>query len=180
MNGNLTFQTQGSKAYEKSEDPLYVLENNLPLDTHYYLENQLKNPLTRIFSPVMKNPQTLLVGDHTRVISQPTPKTGGIIGFTVRKLTCIGCKSALPNGEKTTCKNCRSRESELYQQQLNTVTVFEKQFSKAWTQCQICQGSLHQEVLCSSRDCPIFYMRKKVQKDLNEAHETLSRFNFEW
>jgi DNA polymerase delta subunit 1 len=29
-------------AYEKSEDPIYVLENNIPLDNSYYLENQIK------------------------------------------------------------------------------------------------------------------------------------------
>jgi DNA polymerase delta subunit 1 len=45
-----------------------------------------------------------------------------------------------------------------------------------WSQCQRCQGSLHQDVLCSSRDCPIFYRRKKVAKELDEAHATLSRF----
>jgi DNA polymerase delta subunit 1 len=33
---------KGARGYEKSEDPLYALENNLPLDYHYYLENQLK------------------------------------------------------------------------------------------------------------------------------------------
>ena len=31
--------TKGSKAYEKSEDPIYVLENNLPIDFAYYIEN---------------------------------------------------------------------------------------------------------------------------------------------
>jgi DNA polymerase delta subunit 1 len=30
---------KGAKGYEKSEDPLYALENNLPLDYNYYLEN---------------------------------------------------------------------------------------------------------------------------------------------
>ena len=40
-------------AYEKSEDPIYVLENNIPIDTKYYLENQLAKPLMRIFEPVM-------------------------------------------------------------------------------------------------------------------------------
>lgn len=45
--------TKGAKAYEKAEDPLYVLENNLPLDYQYYLENQLQKPLTRIFEPIM-------------------------------------------------------------------------------------------------------------------------------
>ena len=31
--------TKGSKAYEKSEDPIFALENNLPIDTTYYIEN---------------------------------------------------------------------------------------------------------------------------------------------
>ncbi len=52
-----------------------------------------------------------------------------------------------------------------------------------WTQCQRCQGSLHQDVLCTSRDCPIFYRRKKVQKELGEANAQLARFgaaDMEW
>ena len=44
--------TKGSKAYEKSEDPIYVLENNLPIDFNYYIENQIKLPLIRIFEPI--------------------------------------------------------------------------------------------------------------------------------
>lgn len=43
----------GAAAYEKSEDPIYVLENNIPIDTRYYLDNQLSNPLMRIFEPVL-------------------------------------------------------------------------------------------------------------------------------
>jgi DNA polymerase delta subunit 1 len=31
--------TKGAKGYEKSEDPLYVLENNLPIDYSHYLEH---------------------------------------------------------------------------------------------------------------------------------------------
>lgn len=44
---------KGAAAYEKSEDPLYVLENNMPIDTKYYLENQLSKPLMRIFEPIL-------------------------------------------------------------------------------------------------------------------------------
>ncbi len=44
---------KGAAAYEKSEDPIYALENNMPIDTKYYLENQLSNPLMRIFEPIM-------------------------------------------------------------------------------------------------------------------------------
>jgi DNA polymerase delta subunit 1 len=40
-------------AYDRSEDPLYVLDNNIPIDTKYYLENQLSKPLLRIFEPIL-------------------------------------------------------------------------------------------------------------------------------
>ena len=71
------------------------------------------------------------------------------------------------------------QEVEIYQRSLGTVNELEQQFAALWTQCQRCQGSLHQDVLCTSRDCPIFYRRKKVQKDLGEAHSLLQRFP-EW
>ena len=135
----------------------------------------------------------------------------------------------------------------------------EDMFSRLWVECQRCQGSLHQDVLCTrwggwgwgsagrlvcwilayydgpcgcmngalapfiltkmhhpffdafvchifccrmahtnqtsvpncapnatsesalhscSRDCPIFYRRKKAQKDVEEAHSLLARFDF--
>eukprot|EP01119_Soliformovum_irregulare_P018275 TRINITY_DN5572_c0_g1_i1.p1 TRINITY_DN5572_c0_g1~~TRINITY_DN5572_c0_g1_i1.p1 ORF type:complete len:240 (+),score=52.66 TRINITY_DN5572_c0_g1_i1:263-982(+) len=171
---------KGARAYEKSEDPLWVLENNIPLDYEYYLENQLKKPLIRIFKSIVPDPASLLVGKHTRSISVPTPKKGGIVGFAVKKLSCVACKSPLQEGESTVCRQCEHKQAEIYQNQLNLVSNLEKQFARAWTQCQVCQGSLHQPVLCTSRDCPIFYMRKKVQKDLDDAQQMLSRFDISW
>jgi len=39
-----------------------------------------------------------------------------------------------------------------------------------------------QDVLCTSKDCPIFYMRKKAQKDVEDSNATLARFDqeLEW
>lgn len=45
---------KNTPAYLKSEDPLYVLENRIPIDTQYYLDNQLSKPLIRIFEPIFK------------------------------------------------------------------------------------------------------------------------------
>eukprot|EP00834_Sanchytrium_tribonematis_P001028 NODE_22_length_42145_cov_1.310612.p2 type:complete len:869 gc:universal NODE_22_length_42145_cov_1.310612:3439-833(-) len=42
-----------AKTYEKSEDPIYVLDNNISIDTQYYLENQLSKPLVRLFEPIL-------------------------------------------------------------------------------------------------------------------------------
>jgi len=45
---------------------VYVLEHGLPIDTEYYLTNQLSNPLLRIFEPIIPNPQSLISGKLTR------------------------------------------------------------------------------------------------------------------
>lgn len=45
--------TKDAKGYERSEDPIYVLENSVPIDTKFYLENQLSKPLIRIFEPIL-------------------------------------------------------------------------------------------------------------------------------
>eukprot|EP00004_Rigifila_ramosa_P023332 TRINITY_DN6539_c0_g1_i1.p1 TRINITY_DN6539_c0_g1~~TRINITY_DN6539_c0_g1_i1.p1 ORF type:complete len:1108 (+),score=265.50 TRINITY_DN6539_c0_g1_i1:22-3324(+) len=171
---------KGAKAYEKSEDPIYVLENSIPLDTKYYLEQQLSKPLLRIFEPIMRdNAQSLLFGEHTRSISITTPTVGGIMKFAKKTLTCMGCKTPLGDNELTLCKHCRGKEAEIYQRALVSTNQMQQKYSDLWTQCQRCQGSLHQDVLCTNRDCPIFYMRKKVQKDLNDAQSLLDRFDAE-
>lgn len=170
---------KGAPAYEKSEDPVYVLENNLPIDTEYYLTNQLSNPLTRIFEPIIGNAQSLLSGDHTRTVCKPTPtaKAGGIMMFAVKKSKCMGCKTPIPENSPL-CANCTGREREIYLQKMDDVNVHQEVYSKLWTECQRCQGSYHQDVICSNRDCPIFYKRKKVQIDLQAAQDALDRFTW--
>lgn len=54
--------TKNQAAYEKAEDPIYVLEHNIPIDTQYYLENQLSKPLLRIFEPVLGEKAGSLLG----------------------------------------------------------------------------------------------------------------------
>lgn len=168
--------TKGAKGYEKAEDPLYALENNLPIDFQHYLEHQISGPLLRIFEPIMKNPQQLLNGDHTRSISNPTPTSGGLMKFVKVQKTCLSCKVPIVGG--ALCKNCEENQIDLYWKQLKNVNSIEVQFSRLWTQCQRCQGSLHQDVLCTNNDCPIFYRRKKIQKDLKDAHSTLQRYSW--
>ena len=115
----ITKGIKGAAAWEKSEDPLYVLENNMPIDTKYYLENQLSKPLLRIFEPILGEKAaslceyfchffwiylnaTLLVsvsGDHTRSIQIATPTVGGLMKFAVKTVTCLGCKTPLRGKE---------------------------------------------------------------------------------
>ncbi len=93
----------GSKNFENSEDPIYVLEHNVPIDTKYYLENQLSGPLTRIFEPILGDTKTksLLHGDHTRAISVAAPTVGGLMKFAKKTQTCMGCKKPLTGKDES-------------------------------------------------------------------------------
>ena len=98
--------SKGSAAYERAEDPLYVLENNIPIDFNYYLENQLSNPLLRIFEPILKNPNELLSGDHTRSVHVfSSPSHSAFSKFAIVKETCYNCRCILDN-EKLLCSHC--------------------------------------------------------------------------
>jgi len=174
----------GARNYERSEDPIYVLENNLPIDTKYYLENQLAKPLGRIFDPILgeKKSGQLLTGDHTRAIAVAAPTIGGLMKFAKKTPTCMGCKKPLVSDTEkagAVCEDCRPRTGELYMKTLTKVSELEVRFGRLWTQCQRCQGSLHCEVICSSKDCPIYYMRMKAKTDVEDAGKELTRFEFD-
>lgn len=171
---------KGTPAYDKSEDPIYVLDNNLPIDVRYYLENQLSGPLTRIFEGIIDNPASLFVGEHTRTITKKAPTRGGIMAFTVKGFKCMSCKTVMAESDGALCERCRPKEAEVYQRKLCEANDLEEKHSRLWTQCQRCQGSLHQDVLCTNKDCSLFYMRKKVQKDLKDATDQLARFSMGW
>mmetsp|Transcript_11802 Transcript_11802/g.27341 ORF Transcript_11802/g.27341 Transcript_11802/m.27341 type:complete len:510 (-) Transcript_11802:346-1875(-) len=167
---------KNAKAYEKAEDPIYVLENNIPIDVQHYLEHQLSQPILRLFEAIMDKPQSLLSGDHTRQICVSTPTNGGLMKFVKTTLTCLGCRAPLKEGQTTVCDHCKPNESALCRTSIENVNERQDHFGRLWTQCQRCQGSLHQEVLCTSRDCPIFYRRRKAHKDLIDAQSMLERF----
>ncbi|CAK9013498.1 DNA polymerase delta catalytic subunit [Durusdinium trenchii] len=164
-------------AWKRSEDPIYVLENNIAIDFRYYLDKKLGKPLIRIFQAVLPNPESLLNGDHTLSVYKATPSNStGIMKFAVRQDKCLACNMPINQGAGL-CSNCEKNRQSLYLDKLSESNSLEDRFSRLWTQCQRCQGSMHQDVLCTSRDCPIFYMRKKVQKDLAEVNDKLARLS---
>ncbi|RWW11126.1 hypothetical protein GW17_00025286 [Ensete ventricosum] len=124
-------------------------------------------PLLRIFEPILKNAsKELLHGSHTRAVSISTPSNGGIMKFAKKQLSCLGCKAVIGldiciqkgmtlnllfkfcfcwlhasvHALFVRCSDC----CEMF-----TVSELEMLFGRLWTQCQECQGSLHQDVLCT-------------------------------
>lgn len=170
---------KNTPAYMKAEDPIYVLENSIPIDFNYYLENQLSKPLLRIFEPILgeKAESLLLKGEHTRTKAMVTSKVGALAAFTTKTEKCIGCKVVMPKDtKKALCNHCMAKEGQLYITEVFKLRQLQEKFSRLWTECQRCQGSLHEEVLCTNRDCTIFYMRKKMGIELDAQEKTISRF----
>ena len=101
--------------------------------------------------------------------------------FAVKTKQCLACRTPIPDEDsRTVCDYCKDHEVEIYQKAVLKVSHLERKFAQLWTQCQSCQGSMHQDVLCTSKDCPMFYMRTRVRMDLQDAQTTLDRFNYDW
>ena len=77
------------KIHERSEDPDYVVEKNLPIDFNYYLCHQLKKPLIRLFEPIMgrKTEISLFRGKHTQVRYNPISKISPLFKYVRIKTT---------------------------------------------------------------------------------------------
>jgi len=173
---------KGMKAYEKSEDPLYALENNLTIDSQYYIENQLMQPLLRIFGPIMgddaKARSQLFSGAHTRTVHTGKPQGGAMAKFVKASLKCLGCRAVIKEG--SLCAHCQEEKAaEIVMDRMQQLREKEEEYNRLWTQCQRCQGSLLEPVICSNRDCDIFYRRAKARKDVQQVQENMRRLTLD-
>jgi len=173
-----------ARAYEKAEDPLYVLEHELPIDTEHYIKTQLEKPLTRLFEPIMgEKVKTLFQGEHMfkvkKTFSQKAKPGGGfnmMASFVKVVSKCMKCGNKLKGNHKTVCSKCIPYEGQVYLEKVQALKFKQKRFNELWTQCQQCQGSLCQEVLCSNNACPIYYRRVKARKDLTTLQQAIEKF----
>jgi DNA polymerase delta subunit 1 len=157
-----------SKGYENGEDPVYVMENNLPIDAHYYLHNQLEKPLMAIFTLILGATEArrrLFTGPHMQQVVHVTSKTSGPMMAFVKRVShrCIHCRVAVT--EEGLCTSCKPHQTEIYIEQMRLLNIAEKRHATLWRTCQDCHHRLCTPVDCNNSDCPIFYERKKAQLD---------------
>lgn len=52
------------------------------------------------------------------------------------------CKGAL-------CDSCLPNAAIIYRKEISQLAIYEEKFSSLWTECQRCQGSFMEEILCT-------------------------------
>ena len=52
-----------AKAFEKSEDPKYAKDNNVPVDYEYYFMNKFLNPVCDLLEPLFEDPKEEIFGE---------------------------------------------------------------------------------------------------------------------
>ena len=77
-----------ARAFEKSEDPVYVKENNIPVDYKYYFINKFLNPVCDLLDPLFENTKQEIFGE---LINQckPPPKKREPALSTMKKIDLV-------------------------------------------------------------------------------------------
>ena len=198
--------SKGSRIYEKAEDPIFALENKIPIDYEYYLENQIGKPLIRIFEPILgsQTESLLLRGDHTLVRKQSNniiSKTGPLCKFLKIRDSCVGCNKPLVTSSSSSsssssfspttstatamrqskflCKKCNIHQLDICKKEYERMEESVREFEEIKMTCIDCQGSefSYEDILCSNSDCPIFYKRKKIELDVMEKQAIIDKLS---
>ena len=153
------------KVFDMAEDPIKVIENTIPVNRTYYLQNQLRGPIERLMTPVVGSEKVneLFAGQHTRKrVVKVNMQKGKIGSFFAVKKKCSVCKVADMGSEGGICGDCKKRKSEQIENQQDVAQVnYEeatKQYEDVVKSCQQCLG-IDGEVLCMQRDCAQLYDR---------------------
>ena len=176
------------RIYERAEDPIYVLENDISIDFDYYLNNQLSKPLIRIFEPIFgnKTESLILYGDHTRKKKITTGSCDmQLMKFVKIRQSCVECKLPIINkpgssSNRGLCIKCLPKKEYIYKIQLEKLEKLTKDFDEIKETCIKCQKintleeKNYKDILCSNSDCPIYYKRKKVELDVQTQRGILT------
>jgi DNA polymerase delta subunit 1 len=178
--------SQSSLVREWSEDPLKVLDDDITINVQYYIENQLRKPLTRILSPVVTPEQLseLFNGPHTlirKVITQKltTENSRNTLLRFVQRIThpCVICKSQ--TNQPMFCPECGSNTDRIekyraeQQQGLAEIEDLVQQIERVCRSCQ--QIADNETIVCMARDCPNLYTRHSRTKRRDTLKEKLKQ-----
>ena len=117
-----------AKAFEKSEDPTYVEENNIPVDYHYYFVNKFLNPVCDLLDPLFGNTKQEIFGEIIEKYKPPKKVTGPALSTMKREQLIEECKKNNLNEEGKVVE-LRDR-IKLFRQKQNSVEDLFKSYAQ--------------------------------------------------
>ncbi|KXS19990.1 hypothetical protein M427DRAFT_399532 [Gonapodya prolifera JEL478] len=174
----------GAKGHEKSEDPIFAVQNGVSLDYQYYLRHQLENQLKRIFELIIPPSEVtnLFNGAHTnitrtRVSTTVKPKPGAITSFfgkSSETASCMVCRARIAAG-RCVCDNHVEELTTTFAAKLEEQSEIDIEQARVQHQCRQCQGSFMRDVLCINGDCTYYYRRLRANQERERLNEEVER-----
>lgn len=174
----------GSRLVDRCVPPETLLHDaQLELDAEYYITKNIIPPLERIFN---------LVGANVRQWYEEMPKfqrirriegatsaagkdaRGKTLESYMKSSSCIVCKSKLDNTGIPVCSDCLQQPHISLLSLVSRQQQAEKRVSDLHRICQSCMGvPFGDEVICDSKDCPVFYSRTRHLASWKHTKATL-------
>lgn len=158
-----------------AEDPLFALQQNLPINVEWYIDHQLRKPMVQLFSLVVQKPQSLFSGKQNMIIKKKVaPQSAMMKRFVKVSARCLGCNCVLPSSpqrvsgsNKALCGECVHLKSQLTVNQAEQVTNHQQRRDLLWTKCGECAGSDSMARVCRNTLCETFYDRYLADQALS-------------
>ena len=171
----------GARLIDRCVAPDVLLQNDhVELDAEYYISKNLIPPLERIFNLVGANvrqwydempkfqrtrrvDRALVSDEHENAIVKKTLES------YLKTSSCLVCRRKIEE-EEPICNDCLGQPHAsllILRARLNHA---EKRRDKVAVICRSCAGlPFGEDVACDSKDCPVFYTRKKHGSDLRST-----------
>ena len=119
-----------AKAFEKSEDPKYVEEHNIPIDYHYYFVNKFLNPVCDLLDPLFENTKQEIFGEIIEQYKPPKKVTGPALSGMKKEQLIEECEKNNLSGEGTALV-LRDR-IKMFRQKQNSVEDLFKSYAQSY------------------------------------------------
>lgn len=161
-----------AKTMEKSEDPLFVIQNPLlKIDYKWYNDHQLARPIYRLFRCFGLTEDYFKKGPHTKVSVNSTSSNNPYFQPINR---CILCKK---KEEKVSCEECQDKEEtkQLIQFEIEELDKLVNINNDIWDFCLNCAGSEKASLNCTAKDCPKFYVRYIHKENVEKQKDKMKK-----
>ena len=172
---------KGSKDSENAEDPRYVLQHGLPIDAARYVEKAIKAPIERLLVPVFGEERVAESLKPPMIRKTGGSGTHGVAKFFKQAKSCKMCSAPLENNTDIWCGICLNKDegNQVRSSYINFIEELkqnELRTNRLWSQCHACQSNSGvtnaSPDSCQATDCPIFYVRTKSKRSLQQQRQT--------